>query len=47
MNRIMKREVGQAYSTRREATLTGTRLFMSDGSVWFHPNNGDEPIREM
>jgi hypothetical protein len=25
--------------------LTGAKVYMSDGSVWFHPYNGSRPWR--
>jgi len=31
------------YSERRQCLLWGQLLIMSDGAMWFHPENGDNP----
>ena len=31
------------FSERRNEPIPGVALTMSDGSLWFHPSNGDAP----
>jgi len=31
------------YSKRRQSLMWGNLLVMSDGAMWFHPDNGDAP----
>ncbi len=43
---IVAREHAMRWSDRRDRHLTGVLLLMSDGTVWFHPDNGDAPFKD-